>query len=106
LEAQPAPKPAAKTIRRGISEPVNNYGFYCDAGGCVDTSWILTLANGSKAVMLNDDEYKHLQDLRKAVADEEKRLAVKYGAETRTIDENHFLVIPDHYELLRAVPAV
>jgi hypothetical protein len=37
--------------------------------------------DGSKAVKLSDSEYSHLQELRKAVADEEKRLAVKYGAE-------------------------
>lgn len=32
-------------------------------------------------VKLSDSEYSHLQELRKAVVDEEKRLALKYGAE-------------------------
>jgi hypothetical protein len=36
--------------------------------------------DGSKFVKLGLIEYSHLQDLRKAVEDEEERLAVKYGA--------------------------
>lgn len=55
-------------------------------------------ADGSKAVKLPDDEYARLQSLRQAVVDEEKRIAVKYGAETRTVDENHLMVVPDHFE--------
>lgn len=35
---------------------------------------------GSKIVKLSDSEYSHLQQLRAAVVEEEKRLAVKYGA--------------------------
>lgn len=37
-------------------------------------------AKDSTMVKLSDDEYAHLQALRLAVSDEEKRLAVKYGA--------------------------
>jgi hypothetical protein len=45
-----------------------------------DDSASITVRDGSKVVMLGFAEYSHLQALRKAVADEEKRLAVKYGA--------------------------
>jgi hypothetical protein len=37
--------------------------------------------DGSRVVKLSDAEYTHLQELRKAVVDEEKRIAVKYGAD-------------------------
>jgi hypothetical protein len=57
-------------------------------------------------VKLPDSEYSHLQDLRKAVADEEKRLAVKYGAKPScwdTIPKNSDTYCydgygPDHFE--------
>jgi hypothetical protein len=45
-----------------------------------EVSESITVRDGSTMVKLPDSEYSHLQDLRKAVADEEKRLAVKYGA--------------------------
>lgn len=40
----------------------------------------ITASDGSVVVKLSDSEYSHLQALRQAVVDEEKRLAVKYGA--------------------------
>lgn len=51
----------------------------------------ITSDDGAKAVKLTDDEYAHLRALRQAVVDEEKRLAVKYGAQ---IEKN--LCPPDH----------
>ncbi len=56
------------------------------------------------AVLLPDAEYKHLQDLRQAVADEERRLAVKYGASEESMTlctddgERFCAVVPDRYE--------
>jgi hypothetical protein len=46
-----------------------------------EVSESITVRDGSTMVKLPDSEYSHLQDLRKAVEDEEKRLAVKYGAQ-------------------------
>lgn len=43
-------------------------------------SSVLVESTYGTAVRLGDDEYTHLQSLRKAVVDEEMRLAVKYGA--------------------------
>ncbi|HEV2709163.1 MAG TPA: hypothetical protein VGU67_03020 [Edaphobacter sp.] len=43
------------------------------------SAMISTATDGGKAVKLTDAEYANLQALRKAVMDEEKRLAVKYG---------------------------
>jgi hypothetical protein len=65
------------------------FGTYCDWGGCTDTtdSISVTAPGGSKAVKLSDSEYSHLQTLRKAVADEEKRLATKYGAKPSCWDK-------------------
>lgn len=62
--------------------------------------------DGSKSVLLNFAEYTHLQDLRKAVVDEEKRLAVKYGAKPSCWDDIpkhsdsycYDGFTPDHYE--------
>jgi hypothetical protein len=41
---------------------------------------LIVTKDGVTAVKLSDAEYSHLQTLRKAVVDEEKRLAKKYGA--------------------------
>lgn len=41
---------------------------------------ILDAPNGSQVILIFDSEYSHLQQLRVAVVEEEKRLAVKYGA--------------------------
>ena len=53
-------------------------------------------------VKLSDSEYSHLQELRQQVADEEKRLAVKYGARVGihfTDDFTSGVTGPlDHYE--------
>jgi hypothetical protein len=100
-------RPAAKTIRRGVSD-YNDYDYQFDGvkPSPPGLSWTITSADGSKAVMLTDSEYSHLQDLRKAVADEEKRLAVKYGAKPScwyNITKNSDAYCydgydPDHYE--------
>lgn len=57
-------------------EPTGEAGFECDA--IVEYS---LHSDGSKVVKLSDEEYSHLQALRQAVVDEEKNLAVKYGAD-------------------------
>jgi hypothetical protein len=54
-----------------------------------------------KVVMLGYEEYSHLRSLRQAVVDEEKRLAVKYGANPghQICDMTCVAIqLPDHYE--------
>lgn len=82
------------------SQTQHNYEF----SGAGLTGYITIATPESTVVKLSDEEYSKLQALRQAVVDEEKRLAVKYGAKGWSVmqdpahasDEN--FVAPDHYE--------
>jgi hypothetical protein len=52
----------------GLYDPRSAYSF-------------MKAPDGSKVIQLSDSEYSHLQQLRTAVVEEEKRLAVEYGAD-------------------------
>lgn len=57
--------------------------IYCTADAklfCNPKGMVSVKAGDSTVVKLSDEEYANLQKLRQAVVDEEKRLAVKYGA--------------------------
>lgn len=58
----------------------------CESGLCTlgspdNTSSSIVSNDGSKVISLSNKEYNHLQEIRQAVGDEEKRLAAKYGAD-------------------------
>ena len=63
----------------------NDAGIIHPTGQCIiilndDVAQTMASVEGSMVLALPDDEYAYLQGIRKAVVDEEKRLAVKYGA--------------------------
>jgi hypothetical protein len=76
---------------KGVSGPATYTGYAT-----------IQAADGSRVVKLPDDEFDHLQQLRRAVADEEIRLAAKYGANLFYLQEKpqNFIQLhaPDHYE--------
>lgn len=68
----------------------------CESGICTlgipdNVSSSIESNDGSKVVSLSDKEYNHLQEIRQAVGDEEKRLAAKYGA---NLDDYAFQTFP------------
>jgi hypothetical protein len=69
-------QPMDSPVAEGCTDPLGK-GFTCPA--IIETS--ITDQNGSKVVKLTDPEYANLQKLRQAVIDEEKRLAMRYGAD-------------------------
>lgn len=78
----------------------------CASPSAASSGYLAVPTNsGMTGVKLSDDEYTHLQALRQAVADEENRLAVKYGAHigVKLCHPDHacftiYPLAPDHVE--------